>query len=672
MSENRLSPLLKGVAPKYTDQLSLEDLKAVQAGDEDGLSTEGMRLLVAGKQDLGLGEYTDIGTSLAGALTGAALGSAFGPVGTVAGGVLGGAAGAFGGEVGEDIVAGRDINAGFSEGGAGREALISAGFDTATLGAGKIVRGLIPLFKKAQPVAKLSDELKPALEIADAAKGSGASLVQTQEEFLKAGTSLSPMAAESAGFLTTTMHELGEIGFISRGIYDADQQARKDVVIDLFRRYTDRAEKLAKDNLGARMWGLITTGQKAAQEIYGEGLSEIGSRAGLRWFSAAPVGKSVDDFLALKTIRRRDPATGTITKLSSLSPEARKIGKELNQALGGNGPTGQFQIRGLLDIEKRLNKSIQDYMPTGGLKNASVARELSQMHTALRKGVLETIRKTDPAIARRYARLQKTYTNIQDALFSDINSSLVKAADKDQFHQLGNLLLTQQEPHKIKAFMRSVDTAHAVEGAAARLRGESYDVAARSREAKEIIRGSYANELTGGLSDATVFNKGFLNKVFAPEQQETMQAVFGKEWPAFKKILNAVNDQTTKKSNGIFSLAFRSQELSRGVGGLAQAGMGIASLTGLGPTVAGFGAAALVFGSPVILYKLATRPSTMNRILALDNKIKLMMNKADPQVQEVFAAGVSKIINSLPSEDRDYIQGEMDRLGIVAPEQPPQ
>jgi phage tail tape-measure protein len=200
--ENKLLALLQKGGRKYGEQLSRADLMAIQENNPAGMSKAGLEVLKAGGEDLGKGEFLDVGTSVAGAISGAGIGAMAGPVGAAVGGIIGGALGAFGGEVIEDKIAGREVNVGFGKGGAGREALISGGLDMVTLGLGKTVRLANAARKAHRTGNQLGEELAPALATVAAKRGSPEAAAQSAEILNNAGATISPMALQGASMMT--------------------------------------------------------------------------------------------------------------------------------------------------------------------------------------------------------------------------------------------------------------------------------------------------------------------------------------------------------------------------------------------------------------------------------------------------------------------------------------
>ena len=118
--------------PSSLKQAELQDLLI-----RNGLATfEEFEVPVAPEELSWLEKNMELPVGLGGAVTGAAMGAPLGPVGMFVGGVIGGALGSGGGSLISDELSGQELD--FAE--AGEEALISAGFDIATLGLGKILK----------------------------------------------------------------------------------------------------------------------------------------------------------------------------------------------------------------------------------------------------------------------------------------------------------------------------------------------------------------------------------------------------------------------------------------------------------------------------------------------------------------------------------------------------
>ena len=156
-------------------------------------------------QDAGnfLKENMEIPMGLGGSLAGAAAGIPFGPVGMIAGGILGGSAGTGAGSLTSDVLQGKDLD--FQE--AVKESLISAGFDVATLGLGKVLKPAYLSAKAAlgyTPKEVAEEIIKEGLET-----GSTESLKATQKILEEGGASLTRYQTGQASSLAVFAEKIG-------------------------------------------------------------------------------------------------------------------------------------------------------------------------------------------------------------------------------------------------------------------------------------------------------------------------------------------------------------------------------------------------------------------------------------------------------------------------------
>ena len=58
-----------------------------------------------------------------------------------------------------------------------------------------------------------------------------------------------------------------------------------------------------------------------------------------------------------------------------------------------------------------------------------------------------------------------------------------------------------------------------------------------------------------------------------------------------------------------------------------------------------------------MLYKMTSKPSLVNKYLALDNKLDKLVEKADPKIfKEAVLSGVAKLMDELSEEDQFEIR----------------
>ena len=176
-----------------------------------------------------------------------------------------------------------------------------------------------------------------------------------------------------------------------------------------------------------------------------------------------------------------------------------------------------------------------------------------------------------------------------------------------------------------------------------------------AEKAKEAVRASYARNMFG---EPPVFDQSTINQFNRPKNQKRMEAIFGKkEWPRFKKVLNAVGDSLRSTEGGVLSLALRGRELTAigvaaGAGGVAGGDVGSAAQPAI------YTAAAVLL-APSILYKLSKSPKAVNRLIGLEKK----GFKASEYTPEVALSTLAKIFNPLRDDEKKAIKKEAYNAG---------
>lgn len=579
-----------------------------------------------------------VGSIAGGIAAGAAAGTlGAGPVGTVIGGIAGGMAGAFGGELLEDIIDGKEKD----YVGAAEEALISGGFDAASLGVGKLVK---PLFRLTS-AKKLGENFKNLLDVADAAQGSKASLAQTQQLLQEQGQSLNPRALDEAGSMVKLANEIAEVGLISRKSYAADRKAAADVIKGHIEREAQGG--ITTEGLGEKLYKVVNTGGNAARKFYGDELDAIIKRAPAE--SIFSTSKIVENIAKYQTKNTDD--LGSI-----LHRQTKKISKELNDIIAPKGKPVSINAQTLLTLQKRLNGYIDDAMPGGANQNGTVVRELTQLSQSIKTGIEETLEKQAPGIYADFKNLNSTFKDLKEGILPDLNAGQIQRASKGDYDALGNLLLSADNISKIETFMGSIE--------------KSYDVIKRSGSINElptslrnkddvlsIIRSSYTRNMFGDLTDAKAFNQATVNKFNTPKNQRIMEAIYGKDWPQFKRVLNAVGDSLRSTEGGVLSLALRGREIT--------AALGVGTVFGLGTQDPNTGAAAAattaltVLGLPPVLYRLSKSPKAINRLIAMD-KQGFKPNQFTP---EFVMSSIAKIFSELDETNKKAIKEEAYNAG---------
>jgi len=557
-----------------------------------------------------------------------------GPVGTVIGGIAGGMLGAFSGELLEDVIDGKDLD--YSD--AVTEAAISGGFDVATLGVGKLVK---PVFRLSG-IGALNNQFSKLLNSAKPVQGSRGSLAQTQELLAEGGGSLNPRAIEEVGRMRALFNEIAEIGMFSRGAYAADRKKAENIIkshIDDFGRGGQSV-----DDVGQQMFNLIESGRKAADVFYGAELAKIITKASsARNISTRPVADAI-----LKLERKYETNLG-----SELTTPVLKELKAFRNNILVKGKPVNVDVRTMLGLQRQLNRAVDDAMPGGAMANSTDARQLAEASSAIKVGIENAVKKVDPKVYADYKQLNSTYKTMKDAISPKLNAGLIRRASNDDFQALGAMLLNQNNNSKIKMFMRSIDASYGALKASGELKGLPKNINS-AKKAKDALRASYARNMFG---ETPVFDQSTINQFNKSENQKKMSLIFGKDWPQFKKVLNAVGDSLRTTEGGVLSLALRGRELTA-IGVAAGAG-GLAGGDVSSGAQAGLVTAAAILGMPSVLYKLSKSPTAVNRLIAFEKK----GFKASEYTPEVVLSTLAKIFNPLRDDEKEAIKREAYNAG---------
>jgi hypothetical protein len=580
-----------------------------------------------------------VGSIAGGIAAGAAAGTlGAGPVGTVIGGIAGGMVGAFGGELLEDIIEGKEKD----YVGAAEEALISGGFDVATLGAGKLVR---PVFRLTGAKA-LGDKFGQLMNVSRAAQGSRASLAQTQQLLQEGGASLNPRAIEDVGFMRKLFNEIAEVGMISRRSYEADRKAASDVIKGHIEGFSKGG--LTTEDLGESMYYVVNGGRNAAREFYGKELDKIIQNAPTESvFPTNKIGFKIGDF----QVKNMDD-TGSI-----LHKETQRIYEEFRDIIAPDGKALKVNAQTLLNLQKRLNGYIDDAMPGGASQNATVVRELTQLSQAIKEGIEETLEKQAPGIYKDYANLNSTFKDLTEGILPEVNAGQFRRAGKGDFDALGNMLIATGNISKVKNFMTSIDKSFEALRKSGLLKELPKELRTK-KNVKSILRASFTRNMFGDLTDEKVFNQATVNKFNSPKNQKIMAAIYGEEWPQFKKVLNAVGDSLRTTEGGVLSLALRGREISAALGAGAIFGLGTqdpaAGATAAATTALG------VLGLPPVLYRLSKSPRAVNKLIAFEKR----GFKPSEYTPEFVMSSLAKIFSELNEDDRSAIKEEAYNAGV--------
>ena len=595
-------------------------------------------------QDAGnfLKENMEIPMGLGGSLAGAAAGIPFGPVGMIAGGILGGSAGTGAGSLTSDVLQGKDLD--FQE--AVKESLISAGFDVATLGLGKVLKPAYLSAKAAlgyTPKEVAEEIIKEGLET-----GSTESLKATQKILEEGGASLTRYQTGQASSLAVFAEKIGNAGLLSgkeatgnaAKVNQAAQSALNDIA-----NAVDLRTGASPSDLGEAMFDIISAGRLALSDSYGDGLETISKRVVNRTVNTTGIKKQLELFLKNNSEMTSELIDGkTVSKAISTLDDATV--KFINSQLSGTLEYGNMTAQSLLKVDKMLSQQMRQF---GDIKssnyNAVADRELGELQNILKQSFINTLKQADPKIAKEYELLKNSYKEGMSGLLPVLNKNTILNAEKGNFEALGRMLTTQTNSDKVQVFLNSIDEAYKQIGKREGLPSEiAYGTA---KEAKQVIKQSFLKNLIPDMSspdfDIATYRK-LASQFSKPDADKRLKIIAGQDYGRVKQIFNLFAEASKRPEGNLGTLFLRNKEYTA----IAGAGLG-ASVGGTIGAALGSGA---ILTAPIFLAKAASNPKAVNKLLAFEK-----MTFKSPEAMEKFASFiVSDTMDALSEEEQAEIR----------------
>ena len=595
-------------------------------------------------QDAGnfLKENMEIPMGLGGSLAGAAAGIPFGPVGMIAGGILGGSAGTGAGSLTSDVLQGKDLD--FQE--AVKESLISAGFDVATLGLGKVLKPAYLSAKAAlgyTPKEVAEEIIKEGLET-----GSTESLKATQKILEEGGASLTRYQTGQASSLAVFAEKIGNAGLLSgkeatgnaAKVNQAAQSALNDIA-----NAVDLRTGASPSDLGEAMFDIISAGRLALSDSYGDGLETISKRVVNKTVNTTGIKKQLELFLKNNSEMTSELIDGkTVSKAISTLDDATV--KFINSQLSGTLEYGNMTAQSLLKVDKMLSQQMRQF---GDIKssnyNAVADRELGELQNILKQSFINTLKQADPKIAKEYELLKNSYKEGMSGLLPVLNKNTILNAEKGNFEAFGRMLTTQTNSDKVQVFLNSIDEAYKQIGKREGLPSEiAYGTA---KEAKQVIKQSFLKNLIPDMSspdfDIATYRK-LASQFSKPDADKRLKIIAGQDYGRVKQIFNLFAEASKRPEGNLGTLFLRNKEYTA----IAGAGLG-ASVGGTIGAALGSGA---ILTAPIFLAKAASNPKAVNKLLAFEK-----MTFKSPEAMEKFASFiVSDTMDALSEEEQAEIR----------------
>lgn len=606
-------------------------------------------------QDVGnfLKKNMEIPLGLGGAGAGAALGVPFGPPGMIVGGIIGGSIGSGTGSLTSDVLEGKDLD--FRE--AVKESLISAGFDVATLGAGKVLKPAYLTAKSAlgyTPKEVAEEIIKEGLQT-----GSNESLKATQKILEGKGASLTRYQTGRASSLASFAEKIGEAGLLSgkeavgnvAKVNQAAQSALNDIANSV-----DLRTGTAPSDLGQAMFDIIGAGRLALSDSYGDGLKSISNRVVNKNVNITGLKKKLELFLKKNSINTSDVVDGkTVRKSVSLLNESTL--KFINNQLSGTLEYKNMTARSLLKVDKMLSDEIRKFGDFNSKNYNKLAdRQLGELQDILKQSFINTLKQADPTVAKEYKLLKQSYKEGRDGLLPILNKNTILNGEKGNFEALGRMLTTQNNSDKVQTFMNSIDEAYKQLGKRKGLPSEiPYNTA---KEAKQVIKQSFIKNLIPDITSPDFDISGY-NQLAAqfnrPDADKRLKVIMGEDYTRTKQIFNLFSEASRRPEGNFGTLFLRGKEFQALQGGTSAlgAGAGFALTGGAGGTMVGaLIAPSLILTTPIFLSKAASNPKAVNKLLAFEK-----MTFKSPEAMEKFASFiVSDTIDALSEEEQAEIR----------------
>ena len=590
----------------------------------------------------------ELPVGIAGSLAGAGAGFLVaGPVGAVVGGVIGGAAGSGGGSLISDEFAGEELD--YAE--AAEEALISAGFDIATLGVGKFIKPGYFAAKAAMgftPKEVAEETVKIAEQISKSAPKAGSpESLRASQEILQAAdvpASLTVSQTGQATGLQKFKEKVGELGIISSAgaVKNAENvsQAAKNALEEVMDS-TGSPVGVSSSEIGEALLGVINAGKQGLSDVYGQGLNEIRNDVSRKTVSTNIIKTKLSRFLD----------AGQRKTFSVYSDPTKKY---INDLLENALSTERMTARTLLDLDKKISTDIKAFSDiNSGVYNDVAARELGSMVDVLKSSFINTLKTVDPKTAKKYEGLKSSYSSGIKTLLPKVNKTFVTNASQEGFASLGRLVTSGSNTDSVRALFKSIDESFEQ---VKKSGGDYAGVFKSAEEAKKAVSSGFLKNTLPKLQDES-FNIASYSKLAdkfnKPDQDAMLKIVTGKDYGRVKQLFNLMSEAALKPEGNIGSLVLRGKEFGV-LNTVGQYAAGAGAGAAFGGPIGVLGSAAVLF-APVFLEKAARHPKAVNKLLAFEKS----NFKNDAAREKAVALIISEVMDGLSTEEQAEMRNSL-------------
>ncbi len=596
-------------------------------------------------------ENLDVVLGTAGGIGGAILGAPLGPAGAFFGATTLGALGTGGGSLASDALTGEELD--YAE--AIKEAAISAGFDIATLGLGKVVKvAAAPIIKRAFNEGKTPEqvlkELSSKFGTEPAEAGSRESLIETQRFLSERGATLLPSQVGEEAGIPDLMENIGRIGMVSSPVITKNARRIDEITTEklnqlLSKNYVEFSTD--PDSVGLAAYTIINQGRKAVNASYGATLDEIVTRVGNRAVPIKPIVNVFEQFVKDNTaegIKGADLHEKTLLFIDQTLPR-------LSSEQGATMP-----VSSLLKFDRIINKELSQVndIKMAEKYNPAVARELTLLSNEVKDTIQSLLQGVSPQTASIYQTAKKEFAEGIQGVLPEINKTFINNARKENYSSLGNIIVNSGNISQLKALKNSMQESFK------RVSKDQRSVAnfVSEEDANKLIRLAFLEKTFPTLSAGTLDVSEYANlaKRFSrPADKARLKVVLGDQYAETQKLINLMSEASKKSGSNLGAFAFRTEEY-RTASTILQSAM-TAGGAAAGP---GFwaGATALVT-VPRFMANMVTNPKYVNKLLTFQNK-----NFRNSDIaQAALGTIIGDVWNSLPEDEKHAILEQVFEMG---------
>lgn len=568
-------------------------------------------------------------------------------VGTTAGAALGTA----GFSLANDAAKGRSLDYGKAV----KEALISAGFDVATLGAQR----LLPDTTWVKTMELMGIDPNKTASTIMAELGSPEAMEQAQAFLRSKGMGLLPsQLREQAGWIDRLREKVGRLGVVSRSSFDDYAGAVNTAVREEFDNLFNVSANRNVSSVGDHLQVVYDTAQEALSQQYVNNLESLAARTPVRYTNVNPIKLELSKIFKEYGVEGVNKSGELVSAGSTLQGETIDFLQAHFSKFAGDDGIINLDAKNIIALEKTIS-SAQSKLSDAGAKTA--AREVRAIGERMKQPYLKMMENIDPKLAADYKKIKESYKKGQEAMFPEITGTkLRKALDNgDLFPIAKGIIKGQGSAKQVKELMSSITQVygivrHSDPKGYKKLLAEK-GLPESPKEFKKALRESYLlenfpNLLNADESVSTMANK--MAKMFVGEAAERTKAIFGEQFKDLKRLTNIV-DIVSRDSKGniadLFGLSQQYQKAGTVVNAMSALAVGGSAVNGF--SMGEMGVAAAVLLTPHYMTKAVMNPKLGDRVL------KIASGKFDKfkDMADIVNVAASNFIQGLTVEEQEQV-----------------